>query len=307
MDAHDWKLILLAVGAVALLVLLVLRFKFNAFIGLLLAALFLGAGAGLELPKVLKAFQEGLGATLGGIAAVIGLGVMLGKLLAESGGAEVLARRFNAFFGPQRVGLCIMALALAIGLTTWFAVGLILLLPILLTLTRETKRPFLLLAIPLLSCLSVMHGLMPPHPGPVIAVEALGANTGLVLLWGFVIGLPTAAIAGPFFARWAVRRVHAEPPQVLVRAVGEDLRLPPFGLTFCTMLLLVALMLVGTIGELTLSKGTRPPSGRRFHRQPNHCAYHLCVIARSGRWARAAGTPLPGCSSLPRRVSPVSA
>ena len=137
----------------------------------LIAALILGAGSSMALPDVLKHFQEGLGATLGGTAGVIGLGVMLGKLLAESNGAEILAQRFNAFFGPQRVGWCIMALALAVGLTTWFAVGLILLLPILLTLTRETKRPFLLLAIPLLSCLSVMHGLMPPHPGPVIAID----------------------------------------------------------------------------------------------------------------------------------------
>ena len=104
MDAQDWKLILLAVGAVGALVLLVTRLKLNAFIALLLAALLLGAGAGLELPKVLKSFQDGLGATLGGIAGVIGLGVMLGKLLAESGGAEVLARRFSAFFGAERVG-----------------------------------------------------------------------------------------------------------------------------------------------------------------------------------------------------------
>ena len=157
MEAHDWKLILLAVAAVGALVVLVTRLKLNPFLALLLAALLLGAGAGLDLPKVLKAFQEGLGATLGGIAGVIGLGVMLGKLLAESGGAEVLAQRFIAFFGPARVSWCIMALALAIGLTTWFAVGLILLLPILLTLTRETQRPFLLLALPLLSCLSVMR------------------------------------------------------------------------------------------------------------------------------------------------------
>lgn len=254
MDAQDWKLIILAVAAVGVLVLLVTRFKLNAFIALLLAALVLGAGAGLELPAVLKSFQDGLGATLGGIAGVIGLGVMLGKLLAESGGAEVLAQRFSAFFGPQRVGWCIMALALAVGLTTWFAVGLILLLPILLTLTRETGRPFLLLAIPLLSCLSVMHGLMPPHPGPVIAIEALKANSGLVLVWGFVIGLPTAAIAGPIFARWAVRRVSAEPPVLAKPVWREGVCHPPFGITLFTMLLPVGLMLLATLAELVLAK-----------------------------------------------------
>src|SRR5437667_33908 len=105
-----------------------------------------------------------------------------------------------------------VGLLLLLGLTTWFAVGLFLLAPILVTLTRESGRPFLLLALPLLSCLSVMHGLMPPHPGPVIAIEALKANTGLVLLWGAIIGLPTAAVAGPLFARWATRRLVVDPP-----------------------------------------------------------------------------------------------
>ena len=90
-----------------------------------------------------------------------------------------------------------MALAITVGLTTWFAVGFVLLLPILLTLTYETKQPFLRLTRPLLACMSVMHGLMPPHPGPVVAVAALNASNGLVLAWGFVIGIPTAAIAGP--------------------------------------------------------------------------------------------------------------
>src|SRR4030095_8063634 len=159
MDAHDVTLILLALASIAALVLLVTRWKVNAFIALLIAALMLGAGSILleaepklkGMTDVLKAFQDGLGARLGSTGGVIGLGVMLGKLLAESGGAEVLAKRFNQFFGPKRVGLCIMALAIAVCLTTWFAVGLLLLLPILRTLTRETKRPFLLLAIPLLS------------------------------------------------------------------------------------------------------------------------------------------------------------
>ena len=255
MDAHDLKLIALAMAAVGVLVLLVTKLKVNPFIALLLAALLAGCGAGLAGGAVLKSFQEGFGLTLGGVAGVIGLGVMLGKLLAESGGAEVLAKRFNAFFGPSRAGWCIMALAVVIGLTTWFAVGLLLLLPVLLTLTKESGRPFLLLAIPLISCLSVMHGLMPPHPGPVIAVEALKANTGLVLLWGFVIGLPVAAVAGPVFARRAAKRVQANPPQPAARETSPTLRAPGFGLTLFSMLLPVALMLMATLAELTLEKG----------------------------------------------------
>lgn len=272
MNPGDLKLILLALAAIVILVLLITRWKVNAFIALVLASLVVGSGAvllGVQRPDVagkltaftagamLKSLQDGLGATLGGIAAVLGLGTMLGKLLAESGGAEVLARRFAAFFGPDRIQWCIMALALAVGLTTWFAVGLVLLLPILLTLTHETKQPFLRLTLPLLSCLSVMHGVMPPHPGPVVAVDALKVSMGLVLFWGFVVGIPTAAVAGPIFAKWAVKRVEAHPPAISsnARSLNPELRLPGFGLTLFSILLPVVLMLVSTVAELTRSKG----------------------------------------------------
>jgi GntP family gluconate:H+ symporter len=253
------------------LVLLVTRFKINAFISLVIASLIVGGGAVLmnqqikdasgklvsyTMLGVARSIQDGLGATLGGIAAVLGLGTMLGKLLAESGGAEVLAKRFAAFFGPKHIQWCIIALALAVGLTTWFAVGLVLLLPILLTLTRETKQPFLMLTLPLLSCLSVMHGLMPPHPGPVVAVDALKANMGLVLFWGFVVGIPTALVAGPLYARWAVKHVEAHPPEVTTAEnLDPSIRPPAFGLTLFSILLPVILMLLATLAELTLAKG----------------------------------------------------
>jgi GntP family gluconate:H+ symporter len=271
MNPADLKLILLAVAAIGALVLLVTWLKLNAFISLVLASLIVGAGAvlldqtvpgagGARVPYtmlgVARSIQDGVGATLGGIAAVLGLGAMLGKLLAESGGASVLAQRFAAFFGPRRIQWCIIALALAVGLTTWFAVGLILLLPILLTLTRETKQPFLLLVLPLLSCLSVMHGLMPPHPGPVVAVDMLKANMGLVLFWGFVVGIPTAMVAGPLYAKWAVKHVEANPPDVAVQETTDaSLRRPGFGLTLFSILLPVLLMLVATVAELTLPRG----------------------------------------------------
>jgi len=270
MHPDDWTLILLALAGIVVLVLLVTRLKVNAFISLVIASLIVGGGVVLTRHQVMDAsgrpvsysmlratrsFQAGLGVTLGGIAAVLGLGTMLGKLLAESGGAEVLAKRFAAFFGPRHIQWCIIALALAVGLTTWFAVGFVLLLPILLTLTRETKQPFLLLTLPLLSCLSVMHGLMPPHPGPVVAVDALHGNVGLVLFWGFIVGIPTALVAGPIYARWAVTFVEAHPPETVPSDKSDfSFRLPGFGLTLFSILLPVILMLVATLAELTLAK-----------------------------------------------------
>jgi GntP family gluconate:H+ symporter len=272
MTAHDWKLIALALGAIAVLVLLITRLRINPFISLLAASLLVGGGAvwlgqttkdasgnivSYSLLGVAKSLQDGIGATLGGIAAVLGLGAMLGKLLAESGGAEVLAKRFTQLFGRQRIQWCVVALALAVGLATWFAVGLVLLLPILLTLTRESGQPFLRLAIPLFACLSVMHGLMPPHPGPVVAVDALHANMGLVLLWGSIIGLPTALIAGPLFAKFVVPRVPVETPQIpLASQTHPHLRPPGFWLTLISILLPVLLMLLATLAELILRKGS---------------------------------------------------
>ena len=272
MTAADLLLLGTAFAAIGLLVVLVTMWKVNPFIALALASLVVGGSAvalgvrvlpasggelrAMTMPDVVEAFQTGLGKTLGGIAAVLALGTILGKFLAESGGAEVLAQRFARVFGPQHAVLCIIALALAVGLATWFAVGLVLLLPILLTLTRETRRPFLLLAIPLISFLSVMHGLMPPHPGPVVAIARLNASMGKVLLWGFIIGIPTAALAGPLFARFAVRHVIAIAPVSVAQDRHHHDKLPGFGLTLLSILLPVLLMLVGTLVELLGAQAT---------------------------------------------------
>lgn len=255
MIAANFLLILIAFAGIGVLVVLVTAVRLNPFLALLAAALCVGAGAGKPMLAILQAFQDGLGATLAGTAAVIGLGTMLGTLLAQSRGAEVLAQRFAAFFGDAHISWCIMALAMVVGLTTWFAVGLILLTPILNTLARETKKPFLQLALPMLAFLSVMHGLMPPHPGPVVAINLLHANAGMVLVWGFIVGIPTAAVAGPVFARLACRRLNVTGAVSEAAPLHPGARFPGFWLTFFSMLLPVGLMLVATLADLTLEKG----------------------------------------------------
>lgn len=257
MIASPLSLVLLAVVAIAALVALVTWRKMNAFIALFIAAMIVGLGAGMAPLGALKAFQDGLGATLGGIAAVIALGAMLGKLLAESGGAHVLAERFRRFFGPDRAVWCVVTLALLVGVVTWFTVGLLLLLPVVISLTQATRRPFLVLALPLVAFLSVMHGLTPPHPGPVVAIDALGASNGKVLLLAFLVGVPTAWIAGPLFARWVAPRVPVATP---VTADGGDPRstngrLPGAAATAVVIALPIGLMLLATVGELAYPPG----------------------------------------------------
>ncbi len=297
MTTEDWTLITFALAAVVLLVVLVTRFKVNAFNALALASLLVGAGAvamGVKAPggkaplslfDVVETFGAGLGRTLGSIAALIGLGTMFGKLLAESGGASVLAKRFIAFFGPKRVVWCVMALAIVVGLPTWFAVGLVLLLPVLVSLTHETKQPFLHLAIPLVSCLSVMHGLMPPHPGPVAAIGAFAQykpNMGMVILWGFLIGLPTAFVAGPLFARRAVRLVPAEAPPMPSVSERRHITPPPFGLTLFTVILPIGLMLLDTLARVFLAENDPLAAVAKF---VGHSTIALLASVLFAAWA----------------------
>jgi gluconate:H+ symporter, GntP family len=267
MAASPLSLVLLALVAIGILVALVTWRKLNAFLALFVAALIVGIGAGMEPLAALKAFQDGIGATLGGIAAVIALGAIVGRLLAESGGAHVLAERFSRFFGPSRAIACIVALSLVVGMLTWFTVGLLLLLPIVVSLTHQAKRPFLLLALPLVAFLSVMHGLTPPHPGPVVAIDALGANVGVVLMLAFAAGIPAAAIAGIVYSRWVVTRVPVSAPAA---AGANDTTTPRPGVaaTSLVVALPIALMLLATVGELAYPAGHRVRSALAFVGHP---------------------------------------
>jgi GntP family gluconate:H+ symporter len=244
--------------AVGLLIFLVARWKVNAFIALVLASLFVGLCSGVRLLEIAKAFQEGVGGTLGFIAVVVGLGTMLGKLLAESGGAEVVAKTFIAAFGEKRLHWTLMFVSFIVGLPVFFGVGVVLLIPIVFTLARETKLPLLYLGIPVIAGLATSHGLVPPHPGPMVAIEKVGADVGKTILWSLVIGLPCAAVAGPIFAKLIAHRM-----QVPLGGIGEKLcqenstrsQRPGFAITLFTITLPVLLMLGATIADVTLPKG----------------------------------------------------
>jgi gluconate:H+ symporter, GntP family len=285
MASSPLSLLVLALVAIAVLVVLVTWRKLNAFLALFVAALIVGIGAGMEPLAALKAFQDGMGATLGGIAAVIALGAIVGKLLAESGGAQVLAERFSRFFGPSRAIACIVALSLMVGMLTWFTVGLLLLLPIVVSLTHETKRPFLLLALPLVAFLSVMHGLTPPHPGPVVAIDAIGASTGLVLMLAFVAGVPAAAVAGIVYSRWIVGRVPVSAP-ALAANNGRVVPRPGVAATSFVVALPIGLMLLATVGELAFPAGNPVRSALAFVGHPV-TALTLAVFAALWIFGRA--------------------
>src|SRR5687767_1105122 len=218
--ANQPLLIASAVGAVILLILLIARWKLNSFLALILASLFAGLCSGMPLPDIAKSFGEGVGAVLGSIAMIVGLGAVLGKMLAESGGAEVIANTVTRVFGERRLPWAIIVIALIVGLPVFFAVGLVLLIPIVVAMSRRSGVPFLQLGLPLVAGLSIAHGLIPPHPGPMLAIETLKADPGRTILLSIVLAIPLAIIAGPLFTKWVCKRVESPPtPSVVPSAI----------------------------------------------------------------------------------------
>ncbi len=246
------------VVAVGLVVLLITWLKVPAFVGLLIGSVFVGLVARMPLAEIPRAFQQGVGDTLGFTAIVIGLGAVIGKLLAESGGAVVVARALVKVLGERRLEWAVLIAALVIGLPVFFQVGLVLLAPVLFTLVRETKTPFLLLGIPLLAGLSVAHALVPPHPGPLAAIERLGADAGRTLFYSLIVAVPVAIVCGPIFGRMISRRLTVQLGSVADQFVGVDRagRTPSLPVTLLTILLPVGLMLLAALAQGVLPEGT---------------------------------------------------
>jgi GntP family gluconate:H+ symporter len=252
--------LLCAFLVIAAVVLLIARFKLHPFLALTLGSIAIGFQSGMKLPQIARTFQEGVGSTLGFLAVVVGLGVMLGKMLAESGGAQVIARRFTQLLAGNRLPWAMLFISLIIGIPVFFAVGLVLLVPVVYAVARETRTPLLLLAIPAVSGLSVSQGFLPPHPGPMLAIEQIGADVGKTIMLGALIGLPTALVAGPLFARLIVGRGIVGPQippssftdSTVEKADTSPVSAPSFGLTLFTILLPVILMLLASLADLTL-------------------------------------------------------
>ena len=246
--------------AVLGLILLIARFKVNSIVALVVASLFVGLAAGLAPGLVLTSFRTGVGNVLGSIAMILGFGNMLGKMLAESGGAERIADTLVAKLGPRRVHWAMMFIACLVGIPTFFQVGFVLLVPLLSLLARRTQTPLLFLLVPLLAGLSTMHGLVPPHPGVMAGIGILKADVGRTIFYALLVGLPTAAIAGPMMARFFAGRVPFEATGAIAAQFGEapaTRALPGFGITVFTVLLPVMLMLLATGVDLFLPLGHR--------------------------------------------------
>ncbi len=258
--ADPAPLLLIAFLGVGVVVLLITWLRLPAFLALAAGSLAVGLASRMPLAEIPRAFQSGVGDTLGFVAMVIGLGTIIGKLLAESGGAAVVSAAIIRAMGARRLDWAMMLSGFIIGLPVFFPVGLVLLAPVMFTVARQTGTPLLRLGLPLVAGLSVAHGLVPPHPGPLAAIERLGADPGMSLFYSLVIGLPIAIVTGPIFARIVTRRVHVEPGAMAEQLTApSSARTPPgLAVALLTILMPVLLMLAAALAQAAL-----PPGGVR--------------------------------------------
>src|SRR5688572_7883750 len=253
----ETRLLLFALLAVIALIVLIARFKLHPFIALVSVSLAMGIAAGMEPGAAVKAFQDGVGGALGFIAIVVGLGTMLGKMMAESGAASRIASTLIDLFGQPRVHWAIMIVAFVVGIPVFFQVGFVLLVPLVFTIARRTGMSLVKIGIPLVAGLSVVHGILPPHPAAMLAVAAFNADVGRTILYGLLVGLPTAALAGPIFATWIAPRIvlPAKNP-IAAQLEGTSGRsveeMPGFGISVFTVLIPVVLMLLASAANVML-------------------------------------------------------
>lgn len=254
MNGADIRLVMAAVAGIVLAILLIVRGRLHPFIGLLCGAFAVGLLAGMPLADTAKAVQKGVGDIVGGTGLVVALGLSLGAMLHLSGAAASLATGALRLTGPKAAPWATLGIAIVIGLPLFFETGLVLLLPIVVAAAKampdngDHDAAKLRLIMPALAGLGVVHALVPPHPGPLLAVEALGASLGLTMLYGIVIAIPIAILAGPVLARFTTRGVRLIEPILSDHALG--LTPPPRAVSLFIVLLPILLIAAGELGKL---------------------------------------------------------
>ncbi|WP_374981472.1 gluconate:H+ symporter [Pseudomonas solani] len=253
-------LLIQALLAIIALVLLIARYRLNPFIVITLVSIGLALTTGMPAQDIMVAYEAGVGRTLGHIALVVALGTMLGKMMAESGGAERIAQTLITRFGERNAHWAMAAIAFLCGLPLFFEVGFVLLVPIAFTVARQVGVSILMTGLPMVAGLSVVHGLVPPHPAAMLAVGEYSAQVGRTVLYAIVVGIPTAAIAGPLFTRLVAPRIqlpaHNPIGEQLLGSGKPVASLPGFGITIGTILLPVALMLLGGWADQLSTRGS---------------------------------------------------
>lgn len=244
--------------AILLIVVLISKLRVHPFLSLMAASLLVGVGTGMSPTAMVAAFEKGMGGTLGFLAGVIGLGSILGKLLEESGGARRIATTLLDVLGERNASWAMMLVGFIAGIPVFFEVGFVLLIPLIYVVARQARINMLYLGAPLATSLMVVHCILPPHPAATAITGMLNADIGKVIVYGLIVGLPTAVIAGPVWVRFMCSRQAPEGQQQFLaersEATVDDKASPGFGITLATVLLPLALMVGKTLSVTLLAK-----------------------------------------------------
>ena len=239
-------LIVITLG-ILLLFFLILVVRLNAFIAFILVGLAIGIGQGMELNSIVESIEIGIGNTLGFLVMILGLGAMLGKLVAESGAAQKITNVLIEIFGVRNTRIAVMLTGFIVGITMFYSVGFVILVPLVFTVASATGLSLISIALPMLAALSVTHGFLPPHPAPSALSVMFEADIGKTLVYGIIISIPVILISGPFLTRF-IPKVEAKPlKEFMTTKVFSEDELPSFLNSILTALLPVILITFSTL------------------------------------------------------------
>lgn len=253
------SLMLIALSAVIILLILIMKFRVHAFVALTLVSLLTALVTGVEVNKILPTLLGGFGSTLASVALLVGLGAMIGRLLEITGGAKVLADTLINKFGEKRAPLALGIASLLFGFPIFFDAGLVVMLPIIFSVAKQFGGSVLRYAFPSAGAFAVMHAFLPPHPGPVASGDLLGVNMGLLVLVGLICAIPTWYIAAYLFGQYSGKKIHVELPKAFLNTspINETASMnpPSFGKVLFILLLPLCLILLDTgLNTLTVTK-----------------------------------------------------
>lgn len=246
----NYVILLAFMAGVFILLLLILRFKVNAFIALLIASITVGLSAGMQPKLILDSVIKGMGDTLGYVGILVGLGAIFGEILHKSGSTEKLSKALLLKFGVDRSPIALALTGFIVAIPVFFDVAFIILVPVLYSLQKKTGRSLLHFALPLLAGLAVAHAFIPPTPGPIAVADILKADLGLVILMGIIVGLPTTIIAGLIFGKFIANKIFVAAPEINPENSAETPVLnPPISAVFLLISLPILLILLNTVSK----------------------------------------------------------
>jgi Gnt-I system high-affinity gluconate transporter len=245
--------IAIVVAGILILFLLIVRFKLNAFIAFILVSLFVGLAEGMQPVAVVNSIQKGIGNILGFLLLILGLGAMLGKLVADSGAAQRITTKLVEKFGKKNIQWAVVLTGFIVGIPMFYSVGFVILVPLVFTIAAATGLPLIYVGLPMLASLSVTHGYLPPHPAPTAIAAEFNADIGKTLFYGIIVAIPAIIVAGPLLSR-TMKNIKASPIEGFVNTkVLTNEEMPGTAISIFTALLPVILMAVAALADLFLS------------------------------------------------------